>query len=82
MFYPMPEDDFDEEILEEFVDEVLAGKATPYIKSEKVPKEQKDVVKVVGKTFNKIVNDDSKVTFIIIITFTIMIIIIIKGRFD
>jgi protein disulfide isomerase len=60
MFYPMPEDDFDEEVLEEFVDEVLAGKATPYIKSEKVPKEQKDVVKVVGKTFKKIVNDDSK----------------------
>ena len=62
MFYPMPEDDFDEDILEEFVDQVLAGKAKPYIKSAKPPKEQKgDVVTVVGTTFKKIVEDDSKV---------------------
>jgi len=58
----MPEDDFDEDVLTEFVDTVVAGKATPYIKSEKVPKDQKTgVVKVVGKTFKKIVEDDSKV---------------------
>lgn len=61
MFYPMPEDDFDEDVLDEFVSSVLAGKATPYIKSEKVPKDQKgDVVKVVGKSFKKVVEDDSK----------------------
>lgn len=60
MYYPMPEDEFDEEVFEEFVDEVLSGKAKPYIKSEKIPKEQKDVVKVVGNTFKKIVDDDSK----------------------
>lgn len=61
MFYAMPEDDFDEDVLEEFVDAVLSGKAKPYIKSEKVPKVQKEnVIKVVGKSFKQIVEDDSK----------------------
>jgi len=60
MFYPMPEDDFDEDVLEDFVDAVIAGKAKPYIKSEKVPKVQKGVVKVVGNNFKQIVEDDSK----------------------
>lgn len=65
MFYAMPEDDFDEDVLEEFVDAVLSGKAKPYIKSEKVPKVQKEnVIKVVGKSFKQIVEDDSKVNFL------------------
>lgn len=61
MFYPMPEDEFDEDVLEEFVDQLLAGKAKAYVKSEKVPKTQGDVVKVVGNNFKNIVLDDSKV---------------------
>jgi hypothetical protein len=61
MFYPMPEDEFDEDILEEFANSVLKGKAKPFIKSEKLPKKQGDVIKVVGNTFKKIVEDDSKV---------------------
>jgi len=60
MFYPMPEDEFDEDVLEEFVDQLLAGKAKAYVKSEKVPKTQGDVVKVVGNNFKNIVLDDSK----------------------
>jgi len=61
LFYPMEEfDEWDHDEISDFVKSVLNGKAEAFIKSEKIPKKQGNVVKVVGKTFRQIVEDDSK----------------------
>jgi protein disulfide isomerase family A protein 3 len=47
--------------VKEFVNDYVAGKLKPYIKSEPVPAESNDAVKVVvGETFNDIVMDKNK----------------------
>lgn len=47
--------------LKKFVNDFTAGKLEPFVKSEPIPEEQEgNVVKVVGKTFDKIVMDESK----------------------
>ena len=61
MNYPMPEDEVDEDTLGEFLSDFKNGKAKPFIKSKPVPKKQGNVIEVVGKTFNDIVMDESKV---------------------
>jgi len=58
--FPMPEDEIDEDILEEFISEFKNGKAKAFIKSKPIPKKQGNVIEVVGKTFNDIVMDESK----------------------
>ena len=61
LFYPMEEfDEWDHDEISDFVKSVSKGKAKAFIKSEKIPKKQGNVVKVVGKTFRQIVEDDSK----------------------
>jgi len=61
LFYPMEEfDEWDHDEISDFVKSVLKGKAKAFIKSEKIPKKQGNVVKVVGKTFKQIVEDESK----------------------
>ena len=59
--YPMPEDEVDEDTLGEFLSDFKKGKAKAFIKSKPVPKKQGNVIEVVGKTFNDIVMDESKV---------------------
>ncbi|KAL3240968.1 Protein disulfide-isomerase [Nakaseomyces bracarensis] len=47
--------------ISKLVEEVIAGKAEPIIKSEAVPeKQENNVVKIVGKTHDKIVSDPKK----------------------
>lgn len=46
--------------LKKFISDYAANKLEQFIKSEPIPLEQEDVVKVVGKTFENIVNDESK----------------------
>jgi protein disulfide-isomerase A4 len=60
--YPMePDDEFDEEVLTEFVEKYLAGKLKPMYKSEKTPKKNKGPVKVVtANTFDEIVMDETR----------------------
>jgi len=60
LHYPMPEDEMDEDVLSEFVNDFIAGKAKAFIKSKPVPKKQGPVIEVVGKTFNEIVMDNDK----------------------
>ncbi|XP_077977959.1 protein disulfide-isomerase A4-like [Glandiceps talaboti] len=56
-----PEEDFDGEVLHEFVQKFEDGDLDPVIKSQPVPKKNDGPVKiVVGKTFDKIVLDKSK----------------------
>ncbi|XP_076467812.1 protein disulfide-isomerase A4-like [Babylonia areolata] len=60
--YPMEAmEEFDADHIREFLDQFIKGKLVPHIKSQAVPKKQKGPVKVVvGKTFEKIVNDVKK----------------------
>jgi len=60
--YPMqPDEEFDEEVLTEFVEKYLAGKVKPVFKSEKTPKKNKGPVTIVtANTFDKIVMDETK----------------------
>jgi len=60
--YPMePSEEFDGDVLSEFVSEFKAGNIKPKIKSAPKPKKNKGPVKVVvGDTFDEIVMDDSK----------------------
>jgi len=60
--YPMkPDDEFDEEVLSEYVGKYLKGKIKPVFKSEKPPKKNKGPVTVVtANTFDQIVMDESK----------------------
>ena len=60
----VPEDEMDEDVLSEFVNDFIAGKAKAFIKSKPVPKKQGPVIEVVGKTFNDIVMDNDKVTWL------------------
>lgn len=46
--------------LKKFISDYNAGTLEEFIKSEPIPLEQEDVVKVVGKTFKDIVYDESK----------------------
>ena len=62
LHYPMPEDELDEDVLTEFVEDFIAGKAKPFIKSKPIPKKQGPVIEVVGKSFNSVVMDKDKVT--------------------
>lgn len=56
-----PTDEFDEEVLTEFVKDFTAGKIKPKLKSAPIPKKNNGPVKIiVGKTFDEIVMDDSK----------------------
>ncbi|EDO32930.1 predicted protein [Nematostella vectensis] len=55
------EEEFSEDSLREFVEEFKAGNLKPIIKSQPVPKSNKEpVTVVVGKTFDEIVNDPKK----------------------
>ncbi|XP_047205657.1 protein disulfide-isomerase A4 [Girardinichthys multiradiatus] len=59
--FVMEPEEFDSEVLKEFVIAFKKGKLQPIIKSQPVPKNNKGPVKVVvGKTFNEIVMDDQK----------------------
>jgi len=60
LHYPMPEDELDEDVLTEFVEDFIAGKAKPFIKSKPIPKKQGPVIEVVGKSFNSVVMDKDK----------------------
>nr|CDS31461.1 protein disulfide isomerase A3 [Hymenolepis microstoma] len=46
--------------LKQFISDYTANKLEQFIKSEPIPLEQEDVVKVVGRTFENIVYDESK----------------------
>ena len=59
----MPEDELDEDVLTEFIEDFIAGKAKPFIKSKPIPKKQGPVIEVVGKSFNSVVMDNDKVNF-------------------
>merc|ERR1739838_734192 len=37
LHYPMPEDELDEDVLTEFIEDFIAGKAKPFIKSKPIP---------------------------------------------
>jgi len=64
-FKAASEDKFSIESVLAFAKEVLAGKAAKYVKSEPEPAASDDaVVTVVGTTFDRIVNDESKDVFI------------------
>lgn len=53
------------DIISKFVDDVLAGKITPSLKSEPIPEKNDEPVKViVGKEFEKIVKDETKDVFV------------------
>ncbi|XP_061569516.1 protein disulfide-isomerase A4 [Cololabis saira] len=59
--FAMEPDDFDSEVLRDFVTAFKKGKLKPIIKSQPVPKNNKGPVKVVvGKTFDEIVMDTKK----------------------
>uniref|UniRef100_A0A665WCE8 Protein disulfide-isomerase A4 n=1 Tax=Echeneis naucrates TaxID=173247 RepID=A0A665WCE8_ECHNA len=59
--YAMDPDEFDSDVLQEFVLAFKKGKLQPIIKSQPVPKNNKGPVKVVvGKTFDEIVMDTQK----------------------
>ncbi|XP_024135788.1 protein disulfide-isomerase A4 [Oryzias melastigma] len=59
--FAMEPDDFDSEVLRDFVVAFKKGKLKPIIKSQPVPKSNKGPVKVVvGKTFDEIVMDTQK----------------------
>jgi len=51
---------FSIENLKQFVDDMLAGKLEPYMKSEPVPAEQGDLKVVVAKNFKEMVADADK----------------------
>ncbi|XP_033639191.1 protein disulfide-isomerase A4-like [Asterias rubens] len=55
-----PEDEFDEDVLRDFLKAWRKDKIKPVIKSQPVPKKQGPVIVVVGKTFDKIVLDKKK----------------------
>ncbi|CAL2030435.1 unnamed protein product [Caenorhabditis brenneri] len=57
--YPMDQE-FSVDNLQQFVDEVLAGNAEPYMKSEPIPEEQGDVKVAVGKNFKQLIMDADK----------------------
>jgi protein disulfide isomerase family A protein 3 len=53
--------DFSVEALQKFAEDLLADKLEPYLKSEPIPTESDEKVKVVvAKQFNEIVNDETK----------------------
>nr|AXL95384.1 protein disulfide isomerase [Conus ermineus] len=60
--YPMEAmEEFDSDQIREFLDEFRKGKLVPHVKSQPIPKKQQGPVKVVvGKTFEKIVQDTKK----------------------
>ncbi|XP_078544297.1 protein disulfide-isomerase A4-like [Lissotriton helveticus] len=59
--YAMEPEEFDSEVLREFILSFKKGKLTPIVKSQPVPKHNKAPVKVVvGKTFDQIVMDPKK----------------------
>ncbi|ELQ75773.1 Protein disulfide isomerase (prolyl 4-hydroxylase beta subunit) [Trachipleistophora hominis] len=51
--------------LVQFIGEYAKGQLTPFVRSEPVPQEQTDLVKVVGTTHNDFVSDDRRDTFIV-----------------
>lgn len=54
-------DEFSMEALEKFVSDFLDGNLKPYLKSEPIPEDNDEPVKVVvAENFNDVVNDDSK----------------------
>ncbi|XP_014662378.1 PREDICTED: protein disulfide-isomerase A3-like [Priapulus caudatus] len=54
-------EEFSMDTLEAFVQDLLANKLTPYLKSESIPADNDEPVKVVvAKQFDEIVNDESK----------------------
>ncbi|CAP30096.1 Protein CBR-PDI-3 [Caenorhabditis briggsae] len=57
--FPMDQE-FSMDNLQQFVDEVLAGNAEPYMKSEPIPDEQGDVKVAVGKNFKQLIMDADK----------------------
>ena len=57
--FPMNQE-FSVENLKAFVDDVLAGNADPYMKSEPVPETQGDVKVAVGKNFKELILDADK----------------------
>ncbi|KAK2815000.1 hypothetical protein Q7C36_023266 [Tachysurus vachellii] len=59
--YPMEPEEFDSDVLREFVLAFKKGKLKPIVKSQPIPKNNKGPVKVVvGKTFDEIVMDTKK----------------------
>jgi protein disulfide isomerase family A protein 3 len=57
--FPMDQE-FSIDNLKAFVDNVLAGNAEPYMKSEPIPEEQGDVKVVVGKNYKELIQDADK----------------------
>ena len=55
-----PNEDFDSEVLNAFVEDVLNGRAEPVIKSQPVPHNEGPVVSVVGETFDSLVMKSEK----------------------
>ncbi|XP_047136249.1 protein disulfide-isomerase A4 [Hydra vulgaris] len=64
--FAMKDEEFNEETLEEFLEDFYKGKLKPVIKSQAVPKKVNpgNVQVVVGKTFDSVVMDESKEVFI------------------
>ncbi|KAL7840830.1 hypothetical protein AOLI_G00261530 [Acnodon oligacanthus] len=58
--YAMEPEEFDSEVLREFVMAFKKGKLKPIIKSQPIPKDKGPVKVVVGKTFDEIVLDSKK----------------------
>lgn len=52
--------EFSVDNLKQFVDDVLAGKVEPFLKSEPVPAEQGDLKVAVGKNFKELISDADK----------------------
>jgi protein disulfide isomerase family A protein 3 len=52
--------EFSVENLKQFVEDVLAGKVEPYMKSEPVPENQEDLKVAVGRNFKELVIDNDK----------------------
>ena len=60
------EEDLTEEIITKFVDDIIEGKFEPVLKSQPIPENNDEALKVlVGKNFNQIVQDTTKDVFIL-----------------
>jgi len=58
--YPMVDEEFSEDTLDDFIQSYLNGEVKPVVKSQIAPKKQGAVKTVVGSTFDEIVMDESK----------------------
>ncbi|TGZ42704.1 hypothetical protein CRM22_011219 [Opisthorchis felineus] len=57
--------EFDERLMEAFVDGVLSGSVKPFLMSQDIPEESNEPVRVlVGKNYNEITQDQSKAVFV------------------